>query len=284
MDEPAKLNHALNVLGRAFPNDRFQKVVLAKEGWDNLVAIADNLWVFRIPTRPDYPRLQERWALEKLQGKTTVAIPRIERWSDDPPCMGYRFLPGTLAPKEWRQDPSWVMELAQSLALFLHQCHQAINLQEAKSAGLTEFHLSPHPFKELLNRAKDMKSEHRRYAESFLNVPEAVNPGSQSFLYGDLHLGNLLFDPASRKLAGILDFGTVSWGDISCEFYDLGGSWPELCETTVLQYEKLSGVSVDRREIHRQAVTFCLSVFAEEKLSFMRPSAAQRMDNLIKMG
>jgi aminoglycoside phosphotransferase (APT) family kinase protein len=284
MDEKSKLDHALKILTRAFPGDRFQKVVRAKEGWDNLVVIADNQWVFRIPMREDYPRQQERWALGKLQGKTQMTIPRIERWSDDPPCMGYRLLPGIPAPKEWLSQPSssWLAELAQSLALFLNECHQAISLEEAKAAGLKEFSLHPSSFQELLDQAKDMNPEHRQFAESFLKIPETVNPGSQIFLYGDLHPGNLLFDPASRKLTAVLDFGTVSWGDPSCEFYDLGGSWPGLCEATVQEYENLSGVKVNRNEIRRQAVLFCLSIFAEDKLQFMRPSAARRMDNLIR--
>ena len=280
MDESAKLDHALHVLNRAFPKDHFQKVILAKEGWDNLVAIADGEWVFRIPTRADYPRREERWALEKLQTKTTVSIPLIERWNDDPPCMGYRLLPGIAAPEVWRKDPSWIGELAPSLALFLHQCHQAASPEEAKAAGLKEFNLSPYSFEELLDRAKDMKLEHLEYAKAF-SIASTTSNRRPSFLYGDLHLGNLLFTQASRKLSAILDFGSVSWGDISCEFYDLGGSWPELCEATVQEYEKLSGIMVNRREIRRQALIFCLSVFAEEKLKFMRPSAARRMDNLI---
>jgi len=274
-----------DLLIRAFPGDRIQRVELAKNGWDNLVAIADDQRVFRISRRPDYPRSAERWALDNLRGKLTLAVPQIDRWSDDPPCMGYPLLPGISAPAEWLKEPSehWIKELAVTLAGFLRQCHLAISGDQAKAAGLKGFSLSPLSFQDLLARAKGLDPESMDYAESLLrNSNDQSSNNADCFLYGDLHSGNLLFDPMTRQVSAVLDFGNVCWGELESEFYDLAGSWPTLCQAVITEYEKISGIKINKDRIRRHAVIFCLSVFAEDKLSFMRSSATKRMEKLRK--
>jgi aminoglycoside phosphotransferase (APT) family kinase protein len=281
----SQLDQVRGVLTKAFPDDRCEKVVLAKDGWDNLVAIADERRVYRIPRNSDYPRFQERWALEKLRDRVTLAVPRIDRWSDDPPCMGYPLLPGISALPEWLAEPApaWIDDLARSLAEFLFQCHQTISLNQAKTAGLREFRLSPFSFQELMDRAVDMNPADKHYAETLFRKAEEKGASEpQSFLYGDLHLGNLLFDPGSRRVTAVLDFGNVCWDDLSMELYDLAGYWPKLCDAIVHEYERLSGIRINRAQARRHAAIFCLSVFAEEKLSFMRPSAIKRIRKLME--
>jgi len=69
---------------------------------------------------------------------------------------------------------------------------------------------------------------------------------------------------------------------LSMELYDLAGFWPKLCDAIVHEYERLSGIRINRAQARRHAAIFCLSVFAEEKLSFMRPSAIKRIRKLME--
>lgn len=267
----------LALLARVLPGQAFRSAVLHQDGWDNLAATVDGRWIFRFPVREEFRRDPERRFLAALEGRSPVAVPRVAFWSEDPPFMGYEKLPGIFAPDAWFQapDPAWVRTLAADLAAFLHAVHAAIPAETARRWGAWPG--PPEGEGRPARRAAALALPEGLGATALALAEAPLEPSEPLALYGDAHFGNLLFDPATRRLCGIIDFGAVSVGDPAYELYDLACRWPALAWAVAEAYEAQGGPCLSRANAKRYAAEFCLNVLAKPSLAAMRPMALKRL-------
>jgi aminoglycoside 2''-phosphotransferase len=196
-------------------------------GTDSVAYLVDGEWVFRFPAVDNARRTlrRELSLLPRLGPALPLRTPAFEHVAtrDDGELLfvGYRVLPGVpLTPELLGTlgDDEQVAALA-SLAAFLQALH-AFPVDVARAAGVAHervsggYHagqrdlprtLAAHlPAGEVADLEVEFAAYEAEYAQS--HVPPAL-------LHSDLKPDHLLYDPAARRITGVLDWGDVSLGD-----------------------------------------------------------------------
>lgn len=246
-------HHLVNLIKADFPAIDIRTSRLATNGWDNDVVIVNDEYVFRFATEPHTPLDVEMAVLNRLRGKTTLAIPRVEFIGRSATYMGYRMIRGSqlTTPVYRALSESQRTMLARDLARFLVEVHGAISIEDAVSLGVRRE--KPRSYLDEAMRVVDRIDDHnaRSFVVTTLRECEEIVAalGIESFLYNDLHGDNVGFDVERGCLNGVYDFGDIAIGDIHREFGPLYRLGKELLEATVAQYELMTGVSLSLRRI-----------------------------------
>jgi aminoglycoside 2''-phosphotransferase len=222
---------------RAAPELRGATFITLGEGTDNRAFLVDSEFVFRFPKHPEAAdRLRREVSLlPRIASRLRVAIPEIvyvgEQSSDGYTFTGHRLirgvaLPGDLTGPEWEQA-------ARDIGDFLSQMN-AIPVAEARSWGVEDD--DPRPgYADDLARARSeiyplVEPAVRAYVERLFEgylADEALLEYEPALLHADLAPDHILFSPAERRIAGIIDWGDASIGDPDYELsylYRAGGA------------------------------------------------------------
>ncbi|HEY9229941.1 MAG TPA: phosphotransferase, partial [Gemmatimonadaceae bacterium] len=243
----------LSLIKTDFPAIEINQTELASNGWDHDVVIVNDEIVFRFPRDGETFLDIEVAVLDRLCGKTTLAIPKIEFRGQSALYVGYRKVRGSeLTPEVYaRLTPNQQAAVARDLATFLHEVHRELSVPTARQLGVRVD--NPHePLTEslpLLTRLDDR--EIIGFLEAtFAELEEMLaTPGPESFLYNDLHGDNMGFDVAAGRLNGIFDFGDIAIGDLHREFGPLYRLDKRLLEATVRDFSAMTGISLSLRRI-----------------------------------
>lgn len=198
------------------------------DGQYNELLVVNESLIFRFPRyAPGVKTLQREIAfLGRIQGRTTLPVPDPEYLSHNGATpgrafMGYRMIPGEPLWRERLQaieDEETLQRLADQLALFLKELHSIpvgdavadfpVEDRPEEWAQLhAEFrrHLYPH-------MRPDAREQMTRAFERFLGAPQ-LHDYDLALRHGDFGFGNILYDPESRSIGGIIDFGYAGLGD-----------------------------------------------------------------------
>jgi len=231
MDDPTS---SLQVIRRAYPELAINSVEPHNhEGqFNNLLIINDEL-IFRFPRYADGVAsiLKEIRVLSRIQGSTTLPIPNPIYSSQETDrvgevFMGYPCLPGeTLWQPVFTQieDERIIDRWGEQLAGFLRELHaipsQTIGNNFPLQDGLAEWKnlyadIRKHLFAFMRPEARDEVSFH---FEDFLKNP-ALHSYQPALRHGDFGFGNILYDPQTMNISGVIDFGFVGLGDPAIDF------------------------------------------------------------------
>jgi len=231
MDDPTS---SLQVIRRAYPELAINSVEPHNhEGqFNNLLIINDEL-IFRFPRYADGVAsiLKEIRVLSRIQGCTTLPIPNPIYSSQETDrvgevFMGYPCLPGeTLWQPVFTQieDERIIDRWGEQLAGFLRELHaipsQTIGNNFPLQDGLAEWKnlyadIRKHLFAFMRPEARDEVSFH---FEDFLKNP-ALHSYQPALRHGDFGFGNILYDPQTMNISGVIDFGFVGLGDPAIDF------------------------------------------------------------------
>ncbi len=226
MDDPTS---SLQVIRRAYPELAINSVEPHNhEGqFNNLLIINDEL-IFRFPRYADGVAsiLKEIRVLSRIQGCTTLPIPNPIYSSQETDrvgevFMGYPCLPGeTLWQPVLTQidDERIIARWGEQLAGFLRELHaipaQTIGDNLPLQDGLAEWEnlyadIRKHLFAFMRPEARDEVSFH---FEDFFKNP-ALHSYQPTLRHGDFGFGNILYDPQTMNISGVIDFGFVGLGD-----------------------------------------------------------------------
>jgi aminoglycoside 2''-phosphotransferase len=196
-------------------------------GTDSVAYLVDGEWVFRFPAVANARRTlrRELALLPRLRPALPLAIPAFEHVGrrDDGEVLfvGYRVLPGlALTPQllSTLGDEEQEDALA-SIAAFLRALH-AFPIDAARAAGVAYERVSggyhdgqrdlPRSLAAHLPAAEvaDLEAEFAAYEAD--HEPSHLPP---ALLHSDLKPEHVLYDPAARRITGVLDWGDVSLGD-----------------------------------------------------------------------
>lgn len=226
MDDPTS---SLQVIRQAYPELTIHSVQPHnQEGqFNNLLIINDEL-VFRFPRYPEGVAsiLNEIRILSRIQGCTSLPIPNPIYCSQETDrigevFMGYPCLPGETL---WRpvmaqiEDERIFDRWGAQLAGFLTELHavptQIMGSDLPLQDGLAEWvnlyaDIRKHLFEWMRPQARDEVCFH---FEDFLKKP-ALHSYQPALRHGDFGFGNILYDPQSLNISGVIDFGFVGLGD-----------------------------------------------------------------------
>ncbi len=235
MDE--KTQSYLAQIQRLYPSFSIVTARLNEEGHFNDGLILNEEFIFRFPKLPiALEQLHLEYTILKAsQGYTTLPVP-------DPICshfdttvlgeafIGYRLIPGEpLYRESFAQihDKDTLQNIARAIAQFLGELH-GIPVDEAFSSKLP-----------LRDTKREWENLFRRFQEKLLptmplSEQEPVNKHFRRFLdnelnfeyepvlrHGDFGTVNLLFEPQTRQITGVIDFGNAGLGDPALDFATL---------------------------------------------------------------
>jgi aminoglycoside 2''-phosphotransferase len=208
-----------------YPEIDAQELRLIDSGQNNDVLIAEGKLVFRFPRHPSGINVLQREVLllRSLAGRLPIPIPRPSFTSFEPRevgtvFMGYRVLPGEELRGDLLRGTDSLRVLADQLASFLQALHR-IPLDTIPAA---------HSARDWLAGWEDM---YRRLRERLFPLmrPDAREEVAGSFkaflrdernrsvepvlIHGDFGSGNVLIDPASLTVTGVIDWGSAHADD-----------------------------------------------------------------------
>jgi hypothetical protein len=255
LPENFKVKDVKNILQKEWTELKIDTVTLLDNGWDNAAFDVNGEYIFRFPKDSGTHFDMELKLLNTLRGKITMPIPSVEFLGKEIKYMGYKKLQGgDLTMEIYNSMTSEQRDkLATDYAKFAFEIHNALPVDQARTMGVHEVDpmiyipiisssLTPEkiPNGEILAFAKNTVKEY------VATINDNVIP---SFIYGDLHTENIAFDPVTKQLNGIFDFGDACIGDIHFEFAPIYKFSTELLESTVRKYEVLANIKLSLRKI-----------------------------------
>ncbi len=199
-----------------------------RDGQFNDIIILNDEFIFR------FPRYSEEIArlitkvrlLKRIHGRLSLPVPHpvysnIQARRAGKVFMGYRLLPGEPL---WREklaaitDDQTLQGLANQLGGFLKELHSIPLDRMTKNLpvqdGLAEW---ARMYSEIrLGLYRFMRPDARAWVsshfETYLNDPR-LHSYTACLRHGDFGAGNILYNPATRAISGIIDFDALGLGD-----------------------------------------------------------------------
>ena len=226
---PFKIERYRRIIEAAYPELKGASVRLVnEEGQYNDALVVNEVFIFRFPRYQAGIEMMRREVsfLQAIRGQTSLPVPdpiyaRLESEKPGEVLMGYRLLPGEplWRPAIFGETDEKVLDMwAQQLAGFLKELH---SLPAAEFAG-------DWPLAEAVSNWEKMYDEIRADLFPLMRADARKEIGShfESYLddltlqhfqpaprHGDYGCGNILYDPQTKKITGIIDFGFAAVGD-----------------------------------------------------------------------
>jgi aminoglycoside 2''-phosphotransferase len=242
---------ARKLIEKCFPQLKVRHSSQIVTGWENLVLEVNREYIFRFPKYKETEnRLRREIAfLPPLRTQVPVKLPDYEFvWKGGPKYPhwfgGYRKISGvTVQSLPLRKE--WTRPLAAQIARFLKELHRirfrGIRFSSIPGYSPEEWYrsirLQYRRVRRIVYPLLDTRLRERS-EEFWQNLLSEFRDSSfePTLIHGDLGTENILFEPASVKLTGILDWGYMQISDPALEFAHLFMHKPELGEEVLKQY------------------------------------------------
>jgi aminoglycoside 2''-phosphotransferase len=237
---------ARKLIEKCFPQLRIRHSRQIVTGWENLVLEVNREYIFRFPKYRDAEkRLGSEIAfLPTLRRHLSTQVPDYEfiwkggrkypRWFG-----GYRKISGvTVQSLPLRKE--WTRPLAAQIASFLKELHK-IRFRNIPRYLPEEWYrsirLQYRKVRRIVYPLLDIRLSERS-EEFWQKLLSEFRDSSfePTLIHGDLGTENILFDPGSVRLTGILDWGYMQISDPALEFAHLFMHKSELGEEVLKQY------------------------------------------------
>lgn len=247
----------LEKIRSVYPGLPLNTLDLNQDGMVNDVVVVNGEVVCRFGKHPWAAEAlrQEARVLALVREHTALRVPQFEHL--EPEFVSYRFLPGEPLTRDLllRLPPGTRRAVLADLFTFLRQMHhiphavtEAAGLQPSDAFRTREDWLA------LLAQAEEhlfpLLMRHQRAWMLDLFDPILLGTLDLSptprLIHGDLGVYHVLFDPASRQLAGVIDFGTAGLGDPATDLAVLLSNYGESLVAEVLPVYPELGDHLDR--------------------------------------
>lgn len=243
-----------------FPDLRFKRAVVPKQGMDHLALFLDHQWVFRFAKNPEYidqfPKEIE--LLDALHKEISLPIPHYEFVSSDKSFGGYKKIHGRSLTHSGFQKLSKQTRdsLAAELGNFLNELH-AFSVPQALALGVKVE--DPTLYLKTLKKEYEkyvrpkMADEDRRYCNSLLALSEEYAQGKypERMTHNDM-FGVHIRLTKQNHIAGIIDFGDKVIGDPAKDFNGLLDIDPSFVKAVYAHYDTKDDTLLDRSVLLRK--------------------------------
>lgn len=244
------------ILASDHPDFSVESITLSNQGFDNMTFEVNGQWMLRFAKeewhRPKFA--SETSVLRFLKGKTSLRIPNIEIEGKSFLYSAYQKIPGERMQDLWgglsHPEKNAVLE---DLAGFLFEIHAAVSPEQAAKLNVRRFPFHWRPPLEMLEMLQKRyygAPWQGRALKALSRYLDTLNEkGPETFVHHDVHGANVLLDPTSKKVTGVIDFGDLCIGDIHRDFFSM--CWVDYAAADGLAhaYERKSGATLDRRRI-----------------------------------
>ena len=255
------------------------QTIEAKQGDEHSAIVLNDIWIFRFAKSRD---VQQHMSLEikllkALENKITCAIPKVAYYFPEAYCFGYQKISGALlsAAMYAQLTAEEKKNLADDFAQFLHELHSKLSVDTAKPIGLSpaDWPLRPEVLQAKLASSLNDKSLQKIFDRFIIDYQRLVNTEKKLVVvHNDLHSDNILIDPKTKRLSGIIDFTSAAIDMAYHDFRYLHLIDTELVALIVQAYNQKSGKNLTARN----AYLYCMAT------EFSRLSEAMEQNKLIK--
>ncbi len=257
-----------SVITTHYPELATSTFELLNQGWDSAAVEVDGKWIFKFPREQDDAGalLYEAGLLKVFQPALTMRVPALEIIAGPPMFSRHEKIPGGhLTPELYvRLNTTTRDRLASDLARFYAELHRFDRKLIAQAGAVP---IRPWQPAEVI-----LRQVHPLLAEPLFTLVERTitewqdqpaDPHGTTYGFFDGHGWNMAFDEAEGKLNGIYDFADSGFGPLHQDFIYSNWISRDLTERIVTQYERLTGLSLDRRRIEVLSGVIRLSELAE---------------------
>jgi aminoglycoside 2''-phosphotransferase len=254
-----------------FPDIRVANCRRITTGWENSVVEINGDYIFRFPRlKGRWTRMQEEIALLRwLSRVLTVSVPKYEFvWQGNRKhprrLAGYRKIAGVPISRQALRH-GWADRLGRDLGGFLSELHglrlpgeilEMIPTYDQKSwaEGQTRFHRRARRYVYPLLDA-ETRSRAEAFWTDFLERSSKVE-FAPVLIHSDLTSGNIIVDPSTGRLNGVIDWGDAKVGDPAVDFVGLFELSRLLGEITLTNYRRTKKEFKERVELYLLSASF----------------------------
>lgn len=230
-------------------------VTVIGKGWDHTAFEVNKSIVFRLPIEAlhsvelAHTVQYETEILRLLRNKLIVDIPNPLYIAPSGAYYGYPKLPGVLIsdlmPSMPENDLVWLKEDWVSVALAIHQ---SVPIDFAKELGILIY--NPQDRIETAQRIVSLDNVNdsiKRFADKTIKTVMRIDMEQQDlvFIHNDLHFLNIIADPNTNKMTGVIDWSDCCIGPVAKEFSVWEWQHDESLSQIAAIYEAKSGTKVD---------------------------------------
>jgi aminoglycoside 2''-phosphotransferase len=243
-----------------FPNLKFKRATMPKQGMDHLALFLDDQWVFRFAKNPEYITHfpNEVKLLDALHEQISLPIPHYEFASKDKSFGGYKKIQGKPLTRAGYKRMSMEARkaIASELGNFLNELH-AFPVSKARALGV--------PAEDPAEYLSTLKREYKQYLEPKITAAEKIysqkillesqayniQKHPQVMTHNDM-LGGHIFLKKNNQIAGIIDFGDKAIGDPAKDFNGLLDIDPAFMKAVYGHYKKKGPTLLSRSVLLRK--------------------------------
>lgn len=260
-EDPARIERLLERIRSVHPDLSVDAVTHLRGQFNDALILNEEL-VFRFPRSPHAAEMliNEIAILRAVRPFVTMAIPEPEL--GDPaaaePFVGYRLIPGDPLQRETLAtigDPTILQRLADQLAAFLRELHAVPSGQLAnaiprrddrerwvKMYGDVRDQLFPY-------MRPDAREQVQQHFETYLADPKRLR-FEPAIRHGDFGAGNILWNPKSHTITGVIDFSFAGLGDPAIDAAAISTFGEPFLERMYAVYPELAAM-LDRVRFYR---------------------------------
>ena len=239
-----------------FPELTIAKIRRIGGGWDHVALEVNNSIIFREPKDMLFNDEQrqrvayETAVLRKLRASLPVAIPDPQYIAPQAGYFGYPKLNGVLAESVWSElTADQHTRFREDWVRIVMTIEQNISAEEARQFGVISFWLEEamSDTRRLLE-LDDVQLRHKEFATLALRRAEQLDVRTNAlFLHNDFYPHNILLDPKTKKLVGILDWSDCCLAPIEREFALWHSFPPPHLDAMISPYSEKTGRPVNKQ-------------------------------------
>jgi aminoglycoside 2''-phosphotransferase len=229
MNYMSKINVFIESIREAYPGFILENVRFhPHDGQYNDILIINDELIFRFPKYEESIEsfITEIRLLQYMQDHISLQIPQpiytsLKSEAPKKVFMGYRMIPGEQLHREKLDEiaeESTLQMLADQLACFLKELHglptKCLEIDLPLHDGPDKWaelyaEIQAHLFRFIRSDAQAQVSDH---FEAYLNNPD-LHRYPTCLRHGDFGPSNILYDPETQRISGIIDFSAAGIGD-----------------------------------------------------------------------
>ena len=247
---PVDLAACRQILENTFPQIHIQNLSVIQTGWDTLVLVVNERYIFRFPRRPEHEAQLEKEMdlLPRLAGRLPKMVPQVEFARRKSKGETYTFIGYPRIPGVGLETVSPISEtVMRQVGEFLTALHCfPIDQVTPGVSGSTDPSDWRRQYLETYTWVQDLAFPHLpgpdRLATSLLweiYLSSGDNFHFQpALIHGDLGPEHLLCEPDGTQLNGVIDWGDARLGDPALDFAGLFSRGGEaLVDSTLSFYQ-----------------------------------------------
>lgn len=230
----------IQYIKQVYPSLSIKDWQLNEIGQNNDVFIVNKSMVFRFPKyQKGIDNLKrETETLEAIINNVSIPIPNpiyqsFEKWEVGKAFVGYEFIQGFplwKASFDRIEDGKVLKRLASQLVSFLNEIH-SLDTNKLRLEETNPREQMVNLYQRIQNKLypfirEEAQQQISHSFETFLNSA-ACSKLNTTLIHGDFGATNILWDPNTNNIAGIIDFGGSGIGDPAYDFAGILSSYGE---------------------------------------------------------